>query len=72
MAEYTISLQAAADRLSKSGFRIGFKKIRDGLISGQLPFGVAIPSDDEDEGYMFIVYSYDLDEFMKSHGWQPK
>ena len=72
MAEYTISMQTAADRLSKAGFRIGFDKIRAGLISGQLPFGVAIPSADEEDDYMFIVYSYDLDEFMKSHGWQPK
>ena len=69
MAEYTLSLQTAADRLSAAGFRIGFDKIRAGLIAGAFPFGQAIPSPAGE--YMFIVYSYDLDEFIRAHGGTP-
>ena len=69
MKTLTITPKEAVERLSKAGIRIGYEKLRAALKQGKLPFGFTV---DMEAGHTeFIIFSKDLDDFIRQHGGEP-
>lgn len=69
MKHLTITTQEAVDRLASSGIRIGLTKLRAALAQGKVPFGFAL---EMEAGHTeFVIFSKDLDDFIRSHGGDP-
>ena len=65
----TITPKEATERLTNAGIRIGYDKLRQALKQGKLPFGFTI---DMEAGHTeFVIFSKDLDDFIRAHGGEP-
>lgn len=65
----TITPKEATERLTNAGIRIGYDKLRQGLKQGKFPFGFTV---DMEAGHTeFIIFSKDLDDFIRQHGGEP-
>ena len=69
MTKLTITAKEATDRLAMAGIRIGYEKLRAALKQGKLPFGFTI--DMEAGQTEFVIFSKDLDDFIRQHGGEP-
>ena len=69
MKTLTITPKEAVQRLSNAGIRIGYNKLRAALKQGKLPFGFTI--DMEGGKTEFVIFSKDLDDFIRQHGGEP-
>ena len=69
MTKLTITAKEATDRLAMAGIRIGYEKLRAALKQGKLPFGFSI--DMEAGQTEFVIFSKDLDDFIRQHGGEP-
>lgn len=65
----TITPKEAAERLRNAGIRIGYDKLRQGLKQGKFPFGFTV--DMEGGKTEFVVFTKDLDDFIRQHGGEP-
>lgn len=69
MKYLTITPKEATERLTNAGIRIGYDKLRQGLKQGKFPFGFTV---DMEAGHTeFIIFSKDLDDFIRTHGGEP-
>ena len=69
VTKLTITAKEATERLAMAGIRIGYEKLRAALKQGKLPFGFSI--DMEAGQTEFVIFSKDLDDFIRQHGGEP-
>ena len=69
MKNLTVTPKEATERLTNAGIRIGYDKLRQALKQGKLPFGFSV---DMEAGHTeFVIFSEDLDDFIRAHGGEP-
>lgn len=69
MKTLTITPKEAVQRLSNAGIRIGYDKLRQALKQNKVPFGFSV--DMEGGKTEFVVFTKDLDDFIRQHGGEP-
>lgn len=69
MKTLTITPKEAVQRLSNAGIRIGYDKLRQALKQNKVPFGFSV--DMEGGKTEFVVFTKDLDDFIRAHGGEP-
>lgn len=68
MKNLTLSLLETTKRLSEAGFKIGYDKLRAGIIAGVFDFAVSFETGNAP---VFVIYAKDLEKFIEQHGGKP-
>lgn len=65
MPRLTLTLNETTNRLAEAGFKIGYDKLRAGIIAGVFDFAVSFETG---HAPVFVIYAKDLEDFIVRHG----